>query len=349
MSLFINRIYIKNFKLFNSLTQPIEINSKNLIILDGPNGFGKTSIFDVIELILTGQLKRIKKADSRNKYKEVLLKNNNSEESLLKVEFVNELGESQFTLAKRIEANYSNEKNLPDNFDIFETHLLSNFEDVLTEDTLIQDYNKIYQKFEIDLNNVFNLIHYVEQEDNKLLLSMNENERLNQLGYLFNTEEEQNEEKYYQNLRLNVNTKRSNLSNKITALNAEIQKMNYSIEIETGKKEYFRLLPHLGVIEPWDLEELNIIDNTQLEKYLRDLEDIKLFVKNLDDYNSEKINESISRFIGTPNLIRDYIIISSKKSKIEDLKQQYSSQVEVYKIIKSLEKTSFISNWKEIE
>ncbi|WDV06147.1 AAA family ATPase [Lysinibacillus irui] len=349
MSFFINRIYIKNFKLFNSLAQPLEINSKNLVVLDGPNGFGKTSIFDVIELIITGRLKRIKKADSRSKYNEVLLKNNNSEESLLKVEFVNELGEKQFTLAKKIEANYNTEKNLPDNFDIFETHILSSFEDDLSNETLIKSYNEIFQKFEIDLNNIFNLIHYIEQEDNKFLLSMNESERLVQLSSLFNTEEEQSEEKYYRDLRTTVNAKRTKLKGKIDTLKKEIQNLNLNIEKENGNIEYFRLLPHLDVLEPWDLENLNIKDNIKMEKYFIELEKIKMFLKNFDDYKSEKINKLITGYIEAPNLIKDFIIIASKNSKIEDLIKQYQSQVDVYNVIKDLEKTSFISKWKEID
>ncbi|MBD8035044.1 AAA family ATPase [Solibacillus merdavium] len=349
MSLYINRIYIKNFKLFNSLSQPIEIDSKNLIVLDGPNGFGKTSIFDVIELILTDKLKRIRKADSRNRYKDLLLKNNNSEESLLKVEFINEHGEPQFTLAKKIEADYSTEKNLPNDFDIFKTHILSDFNDNLSGDTLIQDYNEIVKKFGANLKEVFNLIHYVEQEDNKLLLKMNENERLEQLASLFNTEDEQQEEEYYTNLRNYVKTKKEDLTQKIASLNADIDKMNISIETETGNKEYLKLLPHLTISEPWDLEDLDIKDNTQLEKYLRDLEDIKCFIKNFEDYNSVKLNKSINHYIESPNLIQDYIIITSKNSGIEKLKLRYESQVEIFKIIKDLEKASFITKWKEID
>ena len=123
----INKIYIKNFKLFEDIPQPISLGDAALTVLDGPNGFGKTSIFDVIELILTGKLKRIKKSDARIKYNELLLQNNSSEESILKIEFKNTENDSTFTLVKTIPANFLTEKNSPDDFDIFDTHLLDDF------------------------------------------------------------------------------------------------------------------------------------------------------------------------------------------------------------------------------
>jgi len=56
MSLKINKLYIKNFKVFKELT--ISFDSNDLIVFDGPNGFGKTSLYDAIELLLTGQIRR---------------------------------------------------------------------------------------------------------------------------------------------------------------------------------------------------------------------------------------------------------------------------------------------------
>ena len=48
---FINKLYIKNFKCFDN-SKFYEFAFKqdaNLIILSGPNGFGKTTFFDAIE------------------------------------------------------------------------------------------------------------------------------------------------------------------------------------------------------------------------------------------------------------------------------------------------------------
>jgi len=52
----IESIRILNFKVFED--EPIDFKSAKLITLGGPNGYGKTSIFDAIELALTGNIAR---------------------------------------------------------------------------------------------------------------------------------------------------------------------------------------------------------------------------------------------------------------------------------------------------
>ena len=52
----LNKIHMNNFKLFDK--KNIEFKSADLIVLDGPNGYGKTSTFEAIEYILTGNINR---------------------------------------------------------------------------------------------------------------------------------------------------------------------------------------------------------------------------------------------------------------------------------------------------
>lgn len=349
MGIYINRIFIKNFKLFNSVAQPIELKSKNLTILDGPNGFGKTSIFDVIELILTGKLKRIKKSDARTKYKELLLQNDKSVESILKVEFVNELSENQFTIAKKIEANYRTEKNSPDDFEIFKTHLLSDFNEDLTPQNLITNDQIITEKFGVDLKSIFNLVYYIEQEDNKFFLRMNEGDRLNQISILFNTEDEQDEKKYYREVRNKVNSKRTQLTKRITQLETSIKELKVNFVKENENIEYFCLLPHLPEIEPWDIKDLSLSDNLQKEKYITELDNIKIFLNSYNDYKAEKENTVIKDFLENEDLITDFVVLKSKISNTKDLIERYNDQVEIYRISKDLEKPNFMLKWRQID
>ena len=64
------KVYIKNFKGIKR-AKVIELD-KGTTLLTGPNGFGKTTIFDAIELCLTGSLHRteVKKGvtDDRKSY-----------------------------------------------------------------------------------------------------------------------------------------------------------------------------------------------------------------------------------------------------------------------------------------
>lgn len=53
----ISSLKIENFKPFENTS--IDFRSASMITLDGPNGFGKTSIFDALELLFTGVIQRI--------------------------------------------------------------------------------------------------------------------------------------------------------------------------------------------------------------------------------------------------------------------------------------------------
>src|SRR5690606_31471923 len=59
----IKKIGIQNFKVFHNTI--IDFESSDLVLFDGPNGFGKTSIYDAIELLFTGKIRRFD--DLRNR------------------------------------------------------------------------------------------------------------------------------------------------------------------------------------------------------------------------------------------------------------------------------------------
>ncbi len=51
-------ICIRNFKYITD-EKPLvfEFGNRNIVILDGQNGYGKTTLFDAIEILLTGRMK----------------------------------------------------------------------------------------------------------------------------------------------------------------------------------------------------------------------------------------------------------------------------------------------------
>ena len=59
----IAKLRVKNFKCFNNKKyyEFIIEDDRNPIILSGPNGFGKTTFFDAVELVFTKQITRLQK------------------------------------------------------------------------------------------------------------------------------------------------------------------------------------------------------------------------------------------------------------------------------------------------
>lgn len=347
----INKIYIKNFKLFEDIPQPISLGDAALTVLDGPNGFGKTSIFDVIELILTGKLKRIKKSDARIKYNELLLQNNSSEESILKIEFKNTENDSTFTLVKTIPANFLTEKNSPDDFDIFDTHLLDDFWENPSNKTLIDDSPEklLIEKFGVDITNIFNLVYYIEQEDSKYFLRMNESERLDQISMLFNTEKQEFEVKKYREVRRLVNREKKSLDKDIIELDESIKKLDASLGKSQEKVNYFKLLPHLSPLAEWDKKELKSITYEVKEKYILELSKLEQFLRNFKTFTAQIYNENLNNYLEKEELLEDFVILKSKTKNTEDIINQYKEQTKIFREVQSLTKENFILEWKNVE
>lgn len=346
----INKIHIKNFKLFEDIPQPIVLGNASLTILDGPNGFGKTTIFDVIELVLTGKLKRIKKSDARTRYKEILFQNDSSIESILKIEFIDE-NDATFTIAKVIKVNSFTEKNSPDNFDIFETYLLENFDDTPSISTLVKEFvgNLITDKFGVDISDILNLVYYIQQEDSKYFLNMNEGDRLNQISMLFNTDQEESEVKKYREVRNLVNKKRSSLLTEATTTEKMIQDLKSQLEPSEDKVTYFQLLPHLKQVVEWDKENLKSMTYETKEKYIQELTSLEQIVIKFDLFKTQLYNNKLSVLMEKRRSLEDFIILKSTSIDLNEIIDLYKNQVNIYGIVEKLSEEKFFMEWKDID
>lgn len=82
----LGRLYLDNFKSFKA---PIlfDFREKDLLLFDGPNGFGKTTVFDAIEICFKGRVERFTPLDSKNKNQHPL-KNDSDKETVICLEFL---------------------------------------------------------------------------------------------------------------------------------------------------------------------------------------------------------------------------------------------------------------------
>ena len=60
----INKIDLENFRIYRGITN-INLNGKKLVIIVGPNGNGKSAIYDAIEWCLTGRIGRYSKSKEK--------------------------------------------------------------------------------------------------------------------------------------------------------------------------------------------------------------------------------------------------------------------------------------------
>ena len=62
----LGRLRVKNFKSFREPCE-FDFRGNDVAIFDGPNGFGKTTIFDAIELCITSKISRVYNTDNKQK------------------------------------------------------------------------------------------------------------------------------------------------------------------------------------------------------------------------------------------------------------------------------------------
>lgn len=217
----ISRIQINNFKSVSKLLD-IDLSTVDTAIFDGPNGFGKTTLFDAIEISFTGSVKRISSAtgasDSKAKNNH-LLKNSIKHETKITLELVsnNEQGEKEHILIKTvIPANISGTKASVRNY----KNNINRYYKLTKDDHspwLDLDQKTIEELIDFtSLTTLFHIQHYIQQEETAgFLKNHNEQSRHDTLSHLFGTTTESDELK-------KITALKKNIDDRVKTLNAEL-------------------------------------------------------------------------------------------------------------------------------
>lgn len=302
----LNRIYIENYKLFSY--REIDFRDALLLVFDGPNGYGKTSIFDAIELLVTGEISRVRESDAidgKLAYETVFFAKNTNKNVIIKGEFADK--EKGMTLVigasvnvKDLSGKQLNPKNI---FSNIEYHILPSY------DTSIENW----KEFLIDqesIHNVrtsffgrqnmekFTLFHYIRQEDRLAYFRQNEKARSSTIESLLGVENERNRYKKVKATHKVIVDKLKDIDGQLTKLSNRLGKKPEQVE---EKVEYIQLLDE---ILPWDLENIKF-DNTNSEQLLaqfnRELDEIESYVTNM---NIHKVFFALEKYKLVPEELR---------------------------------------------
>lgn len=331
----ISRIQIKNFKHIEHLL--LDISNKDLVVLDGPNGFGKTTIFDAVELVLTGKISRIKNtADGRFGYDDILFTKNSNLDTEIRVEFIGE--NKKFVIAKRIDSSKSLTalERKPDNWEVFETYILSDFSDSIEQGKLILNED-IGSRISVNnLERYFSLFYYVQQEENTLFLKRNAKERMDEISQLFDTYNEERELNRLQAIRSKITNElrrldgaKGAISNKKNTLSLLTNGLKDIKKENLKEVEYFVLFEENNIKE-WD-KKIITLNKDSREKFLKELRDIYVFIKDKKQFLDTEFNNQIYKIIENKKLLshtmltykflEDYKNIKGLKDKEMTLKR----------------------------
>ena len=298
MNIKLKKLTIKNFKIFNFVE--LEITTTNLALLDGPNGFGKTSFYDALELLFLGSVSRYIDLDSNvsNLRKRIgsfpLLYDGTKSGDSLSIEATIEIDHSvKYIKRCATKKTLESAKRISDaKFDFYVKELESDKWEKISHDEIYltkllgNNYKKNY-----------GLFHYIEQEENTAMLKSKGESKQQKIDHLFDVED-------YREMIEKLTKIRTSIA-KLKTLKKKTALDTLYAELDALKKESLpnssTLIPHTRLIEtkkfPWDNETVDFSTGTyaQWTSETGILARLKYLKENSENFLYNRYNENIKK------------------------------------------------------
>lgn len=331
----IKKILIKNFK---NIKERIIDFQENVTLFVGPNGFGKTTIFDAIELSLTGKIRRIEESDysdGRSSFSTPYFQNNPNENTFIELMLTNDEGNSLIVSSLYKSSMNTEGSNVPKfSFSKFQRRVrvgpgisFQSDEDFKgsSERDIQKDISQFlgYESEDYSLSDTFDLFHYIQQDETAYYLKQKEKDRKEQLNFLLNIGN-------YVNRKNRLERLRSILSSTEKELRAKKGKLKNS------PIKYNTLYSKLSLREDTDFSFNNKsivfddeLSNESLNIYLSEIEKLQEFRDSFSpkDYFLRKQSEQFERDVLEDKDFICYLIIRKifeNQENIESIKQNHS-------------------------
>lgn len=296
MNIKLKKLTIKNFKIFPYVE--LEITTTNLALLDGPNGFGKTSFYDALELLFLGSVSRYIDLDSNvsNLRKRIgsfpLLYDGTKFGDSLSIEATIEINHSvKYIKRCATKKILESAKRISDaKFDFYVKELESDkWEKISDDETYLtkllgNNYKKNY-----------GLFHYIEQEENTAMLKNKGESKQQKIDHLFDVEDYRKKIEKLTKIRNSIGKLKTPA--KKTTLGTLLEALN-SLKKES-LPDSSNLIPHTRLIEtknfPWDGETIDFSTGTYAQWTSENgiLARLKYLKENSDNFLNNRYNEKI--------------------------------------------------------
>jgi energy-coupling factor transporter ATP-binding protein EcfA2 len=325
----LKQLIVKNFKAFKS--RSINFESKNLILLDGPNGFGKTSFYDALELLFIGKVQRYINIEEQTVYGRKSAKTyplmfdraEKSESVIIQLLLELESGEL-ITLKRSAQCSELMElKQLND----------ANFQlEVYEGDQKVEfsDENKVLTHLLGDnyLHN-YNLFYYIEQEENTAFLKCKATNKQDKIDHLFDVAEYRGKIDKLERVRKVLSPlKTESKKNKLASLNSDILNLEKEASYSGDKLEVYSRLINITE-QAWDKESV-MFEAGSYAYWLGDngdLEKISQLKKAEMDFANNRYNVSIKQeFSLIPRVMQPLLRFGHRVENIP----KYQYEIELY-------------------
>lgn len=332
----ISELKIKNFKCFTDVN--FDFGGDNLVVFDGPNGYGKTTSFEALEILLTKAPRKIGKAklDKRYTYENSPIHKYEDKEIEISVQLIS--ADGNHIKVKRVFPAATNGKSKKNNISQIysDSKLFINNEEVRSESSLedIFDYKNIY--------NLFNVLNYVEQDENTYFLKEDPKERYKALVSLLGGDEErillEKVESFHLKLKLKVEQIETSISdlkqNNSDLLKNQFDEISYKKLIDNSLNDFV-----------WDNEVIKNTDINLHNSYLNEINKIENLFNNrqivgeivlLDKMNKYR-NDTvfIDSFIDNYWSVQNYNILEDENNRRNNNKKTIETNTKIVQYINS--------------
>ncbi|TVX74159.1 AAA family ATPase, partial [Streptococcus pneumoniae] len=332
----IKKILIKNFKNIKE-TRIIDF-QENVTLFVGPNGFGKTTIFDAIELSLTGKIRRIEESDysdGRSSFSAPYFQNNPNQNTFIELMLTNDEGNSLIVSSLYKSSMNTEGSNVPKfSFSKFQRRVrvgpgISFQSDEDFEGSSERDIQKDISQFlgyeseDYSLGDTFDLFHYIQQDETAYYLKQKEKDRKEQLNFLLNIGNYVNRKNRLERLRSTLSSSEKELRAKKGKLKNSPIKNNILYSKLSLRADTDFAFNNKSII--FD-EELS---NESLNIYLSEITKLQEFRNSFSpkDYFLRKQSEQFEREVLDDKDFTIYLIVREileNQENIESIKQNYS-------------------------
>lgn len=328
----IKKILIKNFKNIKE-TRIIDF-QENVTLFVGPNGFGKTTIFDAIELSLTGKIRRIEESDysdGRSSFSTPYFQNNPEEDTFIELTLTNDEG-SSLIVSSLYKSSMNAEGNNVPKFSFSKFKRTVRFEPEPLEDLdglSERDIQKVISQFlgyeseEYSLGDTFDLFHYIQQDETAYYLKQKEKDRKEQLNFLLNIGN-------YVNRKNRLERLKSVLSSSEKELKAKKDKLKTSpIKNDTPYSKLPLRADNDFAFNKESIEFDNELSNESLNIYLSEIEKLQEFRSSFSpkDYFLRKLSDQFEREVLDDKDFIFYLIVREffeSQDNIEHIEQNHT-------------------------
>jgi exonuclease SbcC len=326
MGIKIEKLRITNFKIYKDHTFDFQDNS--LVVFDGPNGFGKSSIYDAIELIFTSKIRRYDQLndflnDGREKKKEnpfLYIEAEENAEITVRIQFA--INDITYILARN--NNQADEPVI--NFEHYQLHLLSEFTETPSGDNQIQNEKEFFTNlFGENYISDFEFVNYVEQEDTFYYLKSKEREKKKGINYLFNTTQFNEKIERFTSISQRINTvlhEDNGVQPKIDELSISIASIKESLQ-KNEETAYERIFSGREII--WDEEKVdfnNVSFENLFDPEMGDFVQVERLIQNKDKFLIEFQNKAIDRIIEDNSTLESFFYFQYFRLNESQIKEE---------------------------